>query len=430
MKNFDARECIFYHIYPLGFCGAPKINENKAPVNRIKDIEKWIPHIKNLGVNALYLGPVFDSGCHGYDTHDYTRIDPRLGTNEDFGHFCEELRRNSIHLVLDGVFNHVGRGHFAFADVLRNREKSPYCNWISGLDFKGNNKYNDNLKYDNWAGHDLLVKLNLKNPEVTEHLLSSVEMWIDKFGIAGLRLDAADCIDHDFFRELRKRCKAKKPDFWLMGEITDSDDYREWMNSEMLDSVTNYECYTSFYKSINTKDMHKVADDLQRQFGEKGIYRDYTLYSFLDNHDVNRIATRLRSKQNLKNLYTLMYTVPGAPSVYYGSEWAAKGKKEPRSDAALRPAIDVENPHIIDHSLMEHLSNLAKIRSASPALMYGYYTEIATENETFAFARTYKDETKLIFINIANSEKTICADFGGKHYATTLPPHSSKITDK
>ena len=117
MSNFDPRECIFYHIYPLGFCDAPKLNENNPPVNRINAIEKWIPHMKNLGVSALYLGPVFDSGCHGYDTHDYTKIDPRLGTNEDFAHFCRELKANGIHLVLDGVFNHVGRGFFAFADV-------------------------------------------------------------------------------------------------------------------------------------------------------------------------------------------------------------------------------------------------------------------------------------------------------------------------
>ena len=430
MSNFDARECIFYHIYPLGFCGAPKINDNSAPVNRISDIEKWIPHIKNLGVNALYLGPVFDSGCHGYDTHDYTRIDPRLGTNEDFAHFCKELSKNGIHLVLDGVFNHVGRGHFAFADVLKNRENSQYRTWISGLDFKGNNKYNDHLKYDNWAGHDLLVKLNLKNPDVTEHLLSAVEIWIDEFDIAGLRLDAADCIDPDFFRELRNRCKKKKPDFWLMGEITDSDDYRVWMNSEMLDSVTNYECYTGFYKSINTKNMHLIADMLKRQFGENGIYKDHTLYTFLDNHDVNRIASILKGKRNLKSLYTLMYTVPGTPAIYYGSEWAIKGKKERKSDAALRPAIDVSAPDIIDAELMEHLCNLAKIRSGSPALMYGDYTELAVGPETFAFARTHNDESKLVFINIANSEKTISARFCDKEYKVTLPAHQSKIMDK
>ncbi len=429
MNNFDPRECIFYQIYPIGFCGAPRKNTGEPAVNRIEKIEKWIPHMKSLGINALYLGPIFESGCHGYDTHDFRLIDSRLGTNEDFKKVCRALKAAGISLILDGVFNHVGRGFFAVQDVLRNRERSPYCNWISGLRFDQNNSYGDGLHYDSWAGHELLVKLNLKNPDVREHLLGAVDMWIDEFGAEGLRLDAADCIDHDFFRELRRRTKAKNPDFWLMGEITNSSDYRVWMNSEMLDSVTNYECYKGFYSSINSKNMFEIAHGIARQFGPWGLYKDNILYNFLDNHDVNRIVNMLSSKDNLKNLYTLMYTTPGTPSIYYGSEWAIEGKKDRGNDNPLRPEIDVENPNITDNELLEHLKKLAEVRLSSHALKFGKYEEVQIQNEAYAFARKSEQETKLIFINIANSERIMHADYQGRHFEVKLPPFSAQILD-
>lgn len=429
MSKFNPNDCIFYQIYPIGFCDAPKKNTGEPTVNRIDKIRKWIPHMKSLGVNALYLGPVFESGYHGYDTHDFCMLDSRLGTNEDFVCVCRALREAGISLILDGVFNHVGRGFFAFQDVLRNRESSPYCDWISGLRFDCSNSYNDGLHYDSWAGHEMLVKLNLKNRQVKDYLFRSVEMWIEKFGIKGLRLDAADCIDHQFFKELRQLTKSKNPDFWLMGEITNSSDYRVWMNSDMLDSVTNYECYKSFYSSINSKNMFELAHTLGRQFANFGLYKDSTLYSFLDNHDVNRISGILCSKENLQNLYTLMYTIPGVPSIYYGSEWGIEGKKERGNDNPLRPAVDVDNPCITNRALMEHLSYLAKLRLESPSLRYGTYEQVYLQSEQFGFARITATETKLVFVNISSHNKTISADFKGRHLEITLAPHSSEILD-
>lgn len=427
MGAFVPEECIFYQIYPIGFCGAPKVNTGEPATNRIDAVRKWIPHMKSIGVNALYLGPIFESGCHGYDTHDFRLIDTRLGTNEDFITVCKALREAGIHLILDGVFNHVGRGFFAVQDVLKNRQASPYCGWISGLRFDGNNSYNDNLRYDNWAGHDLLVKLNLKNPDVVEYLLSSVDMWIDEFGIEGLRLDAADCIDHDFFRALKRRTKAKNPDFWLMGEITNSSDYRVWANPDMLDSVTNYECYKGLYSSVNSKNMFEIAHGIARQFGPWGLYKELTLYNFLDNHDVNRIVNMVNDRRHLKNLYTLMYTMPGAPSIYYGSEWAIEGQKSHHNDSPLRPYIDVDNPQITDRELLEHLKYLAEIRQNSHALMHGTYEQVQIQNEQYAFARVSDKETAVVFLNISSETKTIYADFKGRHFEVTLPAFSSEI---
>lgn len=428
MKAFDPKECIFYHIYPIGFCGAPYKNEGEPPINRIEKIEKWIPHMKSLGINALYLGPIFDSGCHGYDTHDFRTIDPRLGTNEDFIKVCKALRDADIHLILDGVFNHVGRGFFAFEDVLKNRENSPYCSWFSGLRFDQNNSYGDGLRYDNWAGHDLLVKLNLRNPDVKEYLLSAVDMWIEDFGIDGLRLDAADCIDHDFFRELRRRTAAKNPNFWLMGEITNASDYRVWMNDDMLHSVTNYECYKGLYSSLNSKNLFEIAHGFNRQFGnEWGLYKDKTLYNFVDNHDVNRIASVLSAEHSRKNIYTLLYTMPGVPSIYYGSEWGIKGMKEANSDAPLRPAVDVDNPAIEDRELMEHLKKLAEIRHNSPALKRGSYESVQIMNEQLIYARYCDEDSRLIFMNIASEPKHMSVNYRGRQYEVDLPPYSSEI---
>ena len=146
-----AYESVFYQIYPLGFCGAPFENDGVLE-HRILKVNDWIPHIKKLGADAIYFSPVFESDTHGYNTRDYTKIDTRLGTNEDFAQVCDNLHKDGIKVVLDGVFNHVGRGFWAFQDVLKNRESSPYVNWFGRIAFDGNSNYNDGLWYEGWEG--------------------------------------------------------------------------------------------------------------------------------------------------------------------------------------------------------------------------------------------------------------------------------------
>ena len=174
------KKSAIYHIYPLGFCGCERTrDEFSGEVHRIKKIIEWIPHLKAMSINAVYLGPVFESAAHGYDTSDYTKIDARLGTNEDFTEVCKALHENGIKIILDGVFNHVGREHFAFKDVKLNRERSRYCGWFCNLNFGGNTAYNDGFWYEGWNNCYDLVKLNLRNNEVVEYLLNAVKMWIE-----------------------------------------------------------------------------------------------------------------------------------------------------------------------------------------------------------------------------------------------------------
>lgn len=427
MTTFIPNESVFYHIYPLGFAGAPKKNQGeKTADKRINKIKAHIPHMKRLGINALYLGPVFESVYHGYDTKDYRMLDTRLGTNEDFEDFCKELEANEIDLILDGVFNHVGRSFFAFEDVKRNRESSPYCSWFSGLRFDMNNSYNDGFHYDAWQGHEELVKLNLRNEDVISYLLESVGMWIERFNIKGLRLDAADCIDKDFFKRLRQYTLAKRPDFWLMGEIIHGD-YRMWANPEMLHSVTNYEMHKGYYSGVNDKNMFEPAHGLLREYGDWGLYKDLVLYNFVDNHDINRLASYLKSTDNLKNIYTMLFTVPGTPSIYYGSEYGIKGAKANHSDDPLRPCWeDVQIPDY-GNELFEHIAKLAETRKSSKALKYGDYKQVHLESEAFAYSRSKDGETVVVAVNIANYPKTLCFNVNGRDIRAELAPFGSQI---
>ena len=159
--------------------------------------------MKAAGFTALYLGPCFSSGSHGYDTTDYRRVDERLGDNRDLKDFVRYCHDNDIHVIIDGVFNHTGRDFFAFRDLKEYRENSRFAGWYCNVNFWGNNEFNDGFSYENWGGHNLLPKLNLHNSEVRDYLLDTVRFWIDEFDIDGIRLDAADVLDFGFMRERR-----------------------------------------------------------------------------------------------------------------------------------------------------------------------------------------------------------------------------------
>ena len=333
-----AYESVFYQIYPLGFCGAPFENDGNQE-SRILKVIDWIPHIGKLGANAIYFSPVFDSDTHGYNTRDYTKIDCRLGTNEDFEKVCKELHAAGIKVVLDGVFNHVGRGFWAFQDVLQNRENSRYRDWFH-IDFGGNSNYNDGLWYEGWEGNFDLVKLNLRNEEVIQHIFNAVKGWIEEFDIDGLRLDVAYCLDRDFLKRLRQFTDSQKSDFFIVGETLHGD-YNQWMNDEMCHSVTNYECYKGLFSSFNSMNMFEICHSLARQFGPENwtLYKGKHLLSFVDNHDVSRIASNLSNEKHLPLIYAMAFGMPGIPCVYYGSEWGAKANKS-EGDPALRASFE------------------------------------------------------------------------------------------
>jgi cyclomaltodextrinase / maltogenic alpha-amylase / neopullulanase len=402
-------DAIFYHIYPLGLTGAPARNDfSQPPTPRLDQLHGWIGHLKELGVNALYLGPVFESTAHGYDTADYYHVDCRLGSDETLVNLSAALHANGIRLVLDGVFNHVGRDFWAFRDVQQRGQESPYREWFHNLHFGGRSPYGDPFSYEGWAGHHDLVKLNLCHPAVREHLFGAVAYWMSVFAIDGLRLDAADVVEMDFLKALAAFCKARRPDFWLMGEIVHGD-YRRLANPQMLDSATNYECYKGLYSSLAEANYFEIAYALNRQFGEGGVYRGLPLYNFVDNHDVNRAASNLRIPAHLHPLYCLLFTMPGVPSIYYGSEWGIEGRRSPHNDSALRPQLDLDQIFRLTPQthLPGYIARLASLRKSLPALRYGEYHQLYVAHEQLAFARFTDSQYVVVILNAADSPSQV-----------------------
>ena len=389
-------EAVFYHIYPLGLTGAPKQNDYGEPVHRLNTLLPWVDHIKEIGGSALYIGPLFESVGHGYETTDYKKLDSRLGTNEDLTAFVAYCHEQGIKVIFDGVFNHTGRDFFTFKDIQANRENSQYKDWYCNVNFWGNNEYNDGFSYDNWGGYNLLVKLNQKNPAVVDYICDVIRFWVSEFDVDGIRLDAADVLDFDFMKALRRTANEVKPDFWLMGEVIHGD-YSRWVNGETLHSVTNYTLHKALYSGHNDHNYFEIAHTVRR-LQNMGTLK---LYNFVDNHDVERIYTKLTNKAHFAPVHVLLYTLPGVPSIYCGSEFGIEGRKEYGSDDSLRPALNIEDykDSVKTNPCTALIAALGKVRQAVPALSYGSYDELMLTNRQFAYARDLDGTRVIVSVN-------------------------------
>lgn len=402
MKWYD--KAVFYHIYPLGLCGCKKEN-NGEKEQHFDKLTQWSDHAAELGFTAIYIGPLFESEGHGYETRDYKQVDCRLGTNDDFKKYVAHCHEKGMHIIVDGVFNHVGRTFPAFQDLLKNRENSAYKDWFCNVNFGGNNEYNDGLSYENWGGYNLLVKLNQRNPEVKSYLFEAIKFWIDEFDIDGIRLDAADVLDFDFMRELRGFTSGLKEDFWLMGEVIHGD-YSRWANGDMLDSVTNYELHKGLYSGHNDHNYFEIAHSVKRLLG---ICGDTRLYTFVDNHDVERIYSKVNNKEHLYNIYILLYTLYGIPSVYYGSEFAIEGKKENGSDWNLRPCLELDDfkGTYENNEITALCAKLGKLKKDYEVLSAGKYEELLLTNRQFAYSRSIDKKTVIVALNNDDNEAVL-----------------------
>ncbi len=407
-------EAIFYHIYPLGLLNAPRENTYEGVTHRLKELDPWIGHIKEIGCNALYIGPLFESVGHGYETTDYRRLDSRLGDNDDLKAFVKKCHDNQIRVILDGVFNHTGRDFFAFRDLKENRENSRYRDWYCKVNFYGNNEYNDGFSYANWGGYNLLVKLNQRNPEVKDYISDTIRFWVKEFDIDGLRLDAADVLDFDFMKMLRSVAGEVKPEFWLMGEVIHGD-YSRWVNEGTLHSVTNYVMHKAFYSGHNDHNYFEIAHTQRRLegMGSSGA-SGFKLYNFVDNHDVERIYTKLLNKAHFTPVHILLYTMPGIPSIYYGSEFAIEGRKEKSSDASLRPALDLNDfkDALETNPATKLIAALGKVRRETPELSYGDYKELLLTNRQYAFSRNHNGRSAIVTVNNDDSGFTMTLPAG------------------
>ena len=437
-------DAVFYHIYPLGMTGAPKQNDYGAPVSRLRELYPWISHIRDLGCNAIYIGPLFESVGHGYETTDYKKVDSRLGTNDDFAEFVRLCHGEGIRVIVDGVFNHTGRDFFAFRDIREKREHSPYRDWYRGVNFWGNNSFGDGFGYENWGGFDLLAKLNQQNGAVKDYICDVIRYWVREFDIDGIRLDAADVMDHEYMKAMRRTANEVKADFWLMGEVIHGD-YGRWVNDETLHAVTNYTLHKALYSAHNDHNYFELAhtvDYVARAVGDTG-----KLYTFVDNHDVERIASKIQNKADLLPLYVLLYTLPGIPSLYYGSEFGMEGRKGhgAEADTPLRPMLRYEDYREAIHTnpITKLIAALGRIRRETPALRRGDYRQLLLQTTHFAFARTCEGSEAIVTVNNADHSLTMELHVADGAYVGALtgatataengslrvevPPHSGEI---
>ncbi len=422
-------EAVFYHIYPLGMTGAPKQNTYSEPVHRLNALLPWISHIKKIGCNAVYIGPLFESVGHGYETTDYKKLDSRLGTNDDLTNFVSECHKQEIRVILDGVFNHTGRDFFAFRDIRQNRENSPYKDWYCNVNFWGNNSFGDGFSYENWGGHDLLARLNQHNPQVRDYICDVIRFWVREFDIDGIRLDAADVMEFDYMKALRRTADEVKDDFWLMGEVIHGD-YSRWTNEGTLHSVTNYMLHKALYSAHNDHNYFEIAHTIK--YVSNMVSDRFKLYTFVDNHDVERIYTKLSCKANFVPVHIMLYTLPGIPSIYYGSEFGVEGKKERFSDDSLRPELNFEDYRNAAETnpCTRLIAALGKIRQSTPALIYGSYRELHLETTHFAYERELNGRSVIVTVN--NSESGFSMNLActnAKEYVGALTGERVCVTD-
>ena len=412
MKWYDG--AVFYHIYPIGMTGAPRTNTFEAGEHRLNKLLDWLPHIKAIGCDAIYIGPLFESVAHGYETADYKKLDSRLGDNNDFINFVKVCHEIGIKVIVDGVFNHVGREFFAFKDLKEHRENSAYRDWFKNIHFDWNNDYNDGLYYDSWDGHGTLVNLNHQNPAVREYFLDVARFWISEFDIDGIRLDAADVLDFTFMRELRSVTDSCKQDFWLLGEVIHGD-YTRWVNNEMLHSVTNYWLHKALYSGHNDHNYFEIAHTVKR-CTDMGMHIANAFYNFVDNHDVARIITKLNNKAHFFPVHVLLYTLPGKPSIYYGSEFAIEGEKKPYADEILRPELKIEDykDAVNTNENTKRIAALGNMRLNNQWVGEAGYRELLLTNRQYAFLREYGDKRLVAIVNNDDNNADINLNIGGR----------------
>jgi len=406
-----AKKAIIYHIYPLGFFGAPKFSREESNiVNRLADIRNYYEHFQKLGINVIQFGPIFESVSHGYDTINYMKLDHRLGTNQLFRQIVDELHNLGIKVIIDGVFNHVSREFDSFKEILVHREKSWRKHWHF-VDFSKDNPYQDGFDYKNWEGHYELVKLNLEERDVKNYIFSVAEYWLKELDIDGWRLDVAYLIGSEFWYEFRQVCKNVKSDCFLIGEMIHGP-YTKWVGPKLLDAGTGYQVYKSIWSALNSKNMYELKAVLERSFHpEWGLFKTTALVNFLGNHDTTRIRSILKEERKIFPAFLFLFTTIGLPKIYYGDEIGMYGFKGEHSDDDVRqrmPNFEESGP-LEGHSIFNNIINFIKIRKSNHALINGNLIPVFADNNILAFLRRSSQQTIVVIINagLEQTSKTI-----------------------
>ncbi|MCI9888197.1 alpha-amylase [Micrococcales bacterium 31B] len=337
-----ARHAILWHVYPLGFVDAAATGHHYEPGSRIHRLSAYLDYVVELGLNGVLLAPIFASDSHGYDTRDYFSLDPRLGSDQDFAWFVDAAKQRGLRIILDGVFNHVGRSfppaqaalgdpkvaaEWFIPEGVTQREAAPGVPPVEIPQFRV------------FEGHDSLVTLNHDSETVVNFIVQVMEHWLG-LGVDGWRLDAAYAIPREPLRRAVERVRLRFPEALFLGEVIHGD-YADFVRETGIDTVTQYELWHAIHHSINDENFFELEWSLRRH---NEFLQHFVPQTFIGNHDVTRIATTLEDPRHLEHAYTLLLTLGGLPSIYYGDEQVFEGLKENRigGDDAIRPAFPAE----------------------------------------------------------------------------------------
>jgi glycosidase len=378
---------IWWQVYPLGFVGAyPAEPPPSADEHRLRRLPDWFDHAIALGASGVALGPIFDSRTHGYDTTDHYRVDPRLGDETDFDHLVAEAHRRGLRVLLDGVFNHVGVDFARHQDAAHNEASA---RWFRGRPGR----------FHTFEGHRGLITLNHDNPEVIDYTVDVMTHWLGR-GADGWRLDAAYTVPQQFWAETLPRVRQRHPDAWFVAELIHGD-YASVVDAAGFDSATQYELWKAIWSSLNDRNFFELEWALRRHNKLLGSFAPLT---FIGNHDVTRIASRLESTDHLALALVILLTVGGVPSVYAGDELGLRGVKEERygGDDAVRPEFGSPPPQLDafgDVMLRLH-QYLIGLRRRHSWLHAARTTTLRLANRHYVYGTSSGDESLVVALNI------------------------------
>jgi cyclomaltodextrinase len=406
------QDAVWWHVYPLGFVGAERAAPaDGAITSRLGRLTGWLDYVVELGANGLALGPVFAASTHGYDTVDHHRIDPRLGSDADFDALVAAAHDRGLRVLLDGVFNHVGREHPAFRAVVEQGPAAPTAEWFR-LRWPDGWRPGTAPQYDSFEGHDQLVALDHSSPAVAGWVTEVMTSWLDR-GADGWRLDAAYAVPTSFWATVLPRVRERHPDAYVVGEVIHGD-YTRVVQESGMDAVTQYELWKAIWSSLNDGNLHELAHALGRH---DGFLESFVPLTFVGNHDVTRIASRLTDVRHLPHALAVLFTVGGTPSVYAGDEQAFTGVKEDRAggDDAVRPPFPDSPDELAPYGWSTYRlhQELIGVRRRHRWLHRARTTPLHRDNRQFSYATSADGERLVVALNLAETPAVLPAPGAG-----------------
>jgi cyclomaltodextrinase len=392
---------VWWQVFPLGFVGAEPEAAPAAPVvQRLPHLHGWLDYAVELGASGLALGPIFAASTHGYDTVDPFRIDPRLGDDTDFDALIEAAHARGLRILLDGVFNHVGRRHPAFQEVLHRGPQAERANWFK-LSWPRGTAPGSEPDYACFEGHRQLVTLNHDAPQVADYVAAIMDHWLNR-GADGWRLDAAYAVPRRFWAQVLSQIRSAHPDAYIVGEVIHGD-YTGIVRDTGMDAVTQYELWKAIWSGLNDRNLFELAHALERHNGYLDAFVPLT---FVGNHDVTRIASRLTDERLLPHALAILFTCGGTPSIYAGDEQAFRGVKEERvgGDDAIRPPFPPTPAELAPYGwpIYRLHQSLIALRRRHPWLHRARTRQVHLANAQLVLAMTEAPQTLFVALNLAD----------------------------